>query len=78
MVVASLARYRRHPKVLPVLLDLLDDGDVGLHAIIALRRVLGPAGALAHVEATAQRHKGSALGDTAAREARKMRKAIED
>ena len=78
MVVASLGRYRRHPAVLPVLLDLLDDGDVGLHAMIALRRVLGPAGALPHVEATAQRQRSTPLGDTAVREARRMRKAIED
>jgi hypothetical protein len=76
MVVFSLRRYRKHPEVVPVLIALLDDGDVVLHAASALRVVLGPAAAVPHVEAAADRHRGNSIGERAAREARKMRKAL--
>ncbi|MDN5764430.1 MAG: hypothetical protein L0H96_19885 [Humibacillus sp.] len=75
MVVYSLGRYRRYPEVAPVLVKLLDDPDVSLHAISALRRVVGPAAALPLVEQAARRHEGTPLGRSAAREARKIRKA---
>jgi hypothetical protein len=75
MVVYSLGRYRKYPEVTPVLVALLDDAEVGLHAMSALRRVLGPAEALPLVEQAAGRHEGTPLGKSAAREANKMRKA---
>jgi hypothetical protein len=77
MVVHSLGRYRKHAEeVVPVLLVLVDDSEVGLHAMGALRRILGPAAALPHVEAVVRRHDGTPLGDTAVREARKIRKVV--
>jgi hypothetical protein len=75
MVVYSLGRYRKYPEVAPVLVALLDDHDVGLHAMSALRRVVGPVEALPLVEQAARRHEGTPLGRSAAREARKMREA---
>jgi hypothetical protein len=75
MVVMSLGRYRKRSEVAPVLVSLLEDPDVALHAISALRRVLGPGGALPHVEAIARHHHGTRLGETAAREVRKLQKA---
>jgi hypothetical protein len=59
-----------------LLLEFLDDNDVALHAMSALQRVIGAADALPHIEATAERHRGTPLGDTAIREARRMRKAV--
>ena len=78
MVVYSLGRYRKHPEVTPALVALLDDADVGLHAMSALRRVVGPAEALPLVEQAARRHEGTPFGRSAAREAKKMRKAASD
>lgn len=75
MVVYSLGRYRKYPEVAPALVALLDDADVGLHAMSALRRVVGPASALPLVEDAARRHQGTPLGETAARQAKKLRKA---
>lgn len=75
MVVYSLGRYRKYPEVTPVLVALLDDADVGLQAMSALRRVVGPAEALPLVEQATRRHEGTPLGRAAAREAKKMRKA---
>jgi hypothetical protein len=76
MVVYSLSRLRRSPDVLPALLKLIDDPDVSMHAMGALRRVLGPADALPHLRAVEHRHPGTAVSVAASREIRKAQKAV--
>lgn len=76
MPVLALARFKKSPDVRPVLLELIHDGDVGLHAMSALRRVVGAADALPYIEEVERMHAGSQLGSQAAREARKLRKAL--
>jgi hypothetical protein len=76
MPVAALARFKRSPLVAPALLRLIYDPDVGLHAMSALRRVLGPAEALPHIEAVEHERSGTRLGEQAARQAKKIRKSV--
>lgn len=54
----------------------IHDSDVGLHAMSALRRVLGPAGALPYVEQVELANRGTQLGKQAERELKKLRKAL--
>jgi len=77
MPVVALARYKRSADVRPVLLDLIHDSDVGLHAMAALRRVLGAEHALPYIEEVQQINSGSQLEDQATREIRKRRKALD-
>jgi hypothetical protein len=76
MAIHALGRFKRCPEVEPALLVLSTDPTVGLHAMSALRRVLGPSGALPHIDQVARIHAGSPLADQAAREARKIRKLL--
>ncbi len=76
MPVAALGRFKRVPSVGPALLELIHDSDVGLHAMSALRRVLGAAGALPYVEQVQQANRGNPLGKQAERELKKLRKAL--
>jgi hypothetical protein len=75
MVVHALGRFKKAPEVLGTLLGLLEDPDVALHAMQALRRVLGPREALPHLERVEREHQGTAVGNHASREAAKVRKA---
>jgi len=75
MAVSALSRFKKSGDVAPVLLELIHDPKVGLHAMGALRRVIGAAEALPHVEEVERAHRGTPLGDQAAREAKKLRKA---
>ncbi|WP_369046423.1 hypothetical protein [Sinomonas sp. P10A9] len=74
MPVAALGRFKKSSDVRPALLELIHDGDVGLHAMSALRRVVGAADALPYIEEVKHTDAGSRLGDQAAREIRKIRK----
>lgn len=76
MVVASLGRFKANPDVEAVLLGLLDDPDVALHAMSALRRVADPAEALRHFERVEREHRGRPIGAVAAREMKKVRKVL--
>lgn len=76
MVVQALGRFKRHPGVSQALLQLIDDPDVALHAMGALRRVLGPSRALEHLEHVEREHRGTQVGEQAAREAKKARKSL--
>ena len=76
MIVHALGRFAKAPEVAPLLLDLIKDPDVALHAMQALRRVLGPQVALPHIEQVEAEQQGTELGRVAAREARKLRKAL--
>lgn len=74
MPVAALGRFKKAPGVLAALLELIHDDDVGLHAMSALRRVLGSTDALPYIEEIEQSHQGTQLGAQATREIRKIRK----
>jgi hypothetical protein len=50
MIVDSLWRFKKHTQVEPVLIRLMSDPDVALHAMSALRRVVGNAAALPLIE----------------------------
>lgn len=76
MPVAALGRFKRVPSVGPALLELIHDSDVGLHAMSALRRVLGAAGALPYIEQVQQANRGNPLGKQAERELKKLRRAL--
>lgn len=76
MPVAALGRFKRVPSVGPALLELIHDSDVGPHAMSALRRVLGAAGALPYIEQVEQANRGRPLGEQAERELKKLRKAL--
>jgi hypothetical protein len=75
MVVHALWRFRASADVAPALVALLDDPDVALHAMSALRRTVGPAAALPHLRDAAERHRGDPVGKAALREIRKAEKA---
>jgi len=77
MAVYALGRFKKSPGVTPALLELIYDNDVGLQAMSALRRVLGPADALVHIEALERAQRGTALGVQAARAAKNIHKALE-
>ena len=76
MVVHALGRFKKVPEVEPTLLGLIEDPDVALHAMQALRRVLGAEAALPHLERVERDHRGTNVGDQASREAKKARKAM--
>jgi hypothetical protein len=63
MIVESLWRYGKNELVAPVLIDLIHDPDVGLHAMSALRRTLGNAAALPHLEHLGAATEGTPLGE---------------
>lgn len=54
MLVESLWRHRKDPTFAPLLTELLDDPDVALHAMSALRRAVGNESALPHLRQAAQ------------------------
>ena len=75
MVVHALGRFKKAPEVEPALFRLIEDPDVALHAMQALRRVLGAEAALPHLERVARDYRGTIMGDQASREAKKARRA---
>ena len=76
MVVAALERFKKVPEVGPALVSLIEDPEVALHAMGALRRVLGARGALPHLERLERAHAGSHLGWQATRQAKRARKSL--
>ena len=76
MLVHALGRFKAAPGVKEALLGLIEDPDVALHAMQALRRVVGPSEALPHLERVEREHQGTQVGEQAMREARKARKAL--
>lgn len=76
MVVHSLGRFKKALDVPETLVDLIEDPDVALHAMQALRRVIGAQQALPHLERVEREHRGTQVGDQAAREAKKARKSL--
>ncbi|MDQ1724662.1 MAG: hypothetical protein QOG52_1690 [Frankiaceae bacterium] len=76
MVVYALGRFKTVPGVRETLLRLIDEPGVALHAMYALRRVLGPREALVHLERVEREQRGTIIGDQATREVKKARKAL--
>lgn len=73
MVVHALGRFKKLPDVPAVLVGLIEDPQVSLHAMQALRRALGAQGVLPFLERVEQEYQGRRLGQQAAREAKKVR-----
>jgi hypothetical protein len=76
MIVHALPRFRKSPEVGQALLTLIDDPDVALHAMSALRQVLGAHEALPHLERLERDNVGTQLGELAAKQAKKARKSL--
>lgn len=76
MVVHSLGRFKKAPDVPDTLIVLIEDPDVALHAMQALRRVLGAQQALPHLERVEREHSGTQVGEQASRETKKARKSL--
>jgi hypothetical protein len=78
MLVYALPRFKRSPRVLPVLMELSTDEDVALHAMTGLRRVLGAEAALPLLEAVRAGAGDTALADVARREIAKAHRSMRD
>ena len=76
MVVDSLRRYKKAAAVATTLSSLVDDPDVGRHAMSALRAVIGNAEATPLLERVSSDHAGTPLGASADRELSKACKAL--
>jgi hypothetical protein len=76
MVVDSLRRYKKAPSVTTTLTSLMHDPDVGLHAMSALRAVIGNASAIPLLERVSADYAETALGASADRQLRKAHKAL--
>jgi hypothetical protein len=76
MIVHSLWRFKAAPEVESTLVSLLDDPDVALHAMSALRRTVGPTSALPHLRRVAAEHTGDPIGSTALRQIRKAEATV--
>jgi len=75
-IVDSLWRYRKSESVAPVLLSLIHDPDVGLHAMSALRQTIGNAAAIPHLEQVEATANGTQLGRNAATAIKRARKSL--
>ena len=76
MVVFSLGRFKKAPGVPDTLIVLIEEPEVALHAMQALRRVLGAQQALPHLERVEHEYSGTQVGEQASREAKKARKSL--
>ena len=76
MVVHALGRFKKSPGVAETLLVLIDDPGVALHAMGALRRVVGAREALPHLERVARERRGTIVGEQAARQVRSARTSL--
>ncbi len=76
MVVQALGRFKKAPGVAEALLVLIDDPDVALHAMGALRRVVGAREALPHLERVARERCGTVVGEQAARQVKRARTSL--
>jgi hypothetical protein len=78
MIVDSLWRFKADTDVEPVLVSLINDPDVALHAMSALRRAVGPDNALPHLRRAAEQHSGDKIGAVAQQQIRKAEAALRD
>ncbi len=76
MIVDALWRFRAAPEVASTLVSLIDDPDVALHAMSALRRTVGARDALPYLIRVRDEHAGNPLGATATKQVRKAETAL--
>jgi hypothetical protein len=76
MVVDSLWRYRRDDRVGTVLKNLMNDPDVSLAAMTALRRVLGNNEALPLIHEVLETHPDARVRAQAAQQIRRAERAV--
>jgi hypothetical protein len=76
MIVHSMWRFKGDGRTIGVLLDLIEDPDVSLHAMSALRRTEGNEAALPHLVAVRDNHPDPAVRKQATAEVKKAEKAI--
>jgi hypothetical protein len=76
MIVDALWRFRKSPHVVPVLVSLITDPAVALHAMSSLRRAIGPAAALPYLRQVEISHHGDQLGKTAATQIRRAESSL--
>jgi len=75
MVVDSLWRYRKDERVPALLLTLIEDPDVSLHAMSALRRTIGNDAALPHLRRMRDAHPDERVRQQATRQVKRAEKA---
>jgi hypothetical protein len=75
MIVLRLGRAPKRPEIAETLVDLLEDEDVALHAMSALRQQLGPKAARPHI-ARLQSHPSDRIRAQAGRELKKIDGAL--
>ena len=75
MIVLALYRFKTDDTA-AVLAELIRDPEVALHAMSALKRVIGPGRCRPMIEAVALEYAGSPLADTANRELKKINKRL--
>jgi hypothetical protein len=76
MIVDALWRWKRDDRVAPVLLQLLDDRSVHLHAMSALRRTIGNGAALPHLRHVRDTHPDSLVRKNAMTAVQRAEKAV--
>jgi hypothetical protein len=76
MVVYQLWRFRKSADVEAVLGQPLDHPDVAMHAMSALRRVVGPEAILPRLRSLQAAHGDDPIGRAARREIRKAESAV--
>jgi hypothetical protein len=76
IIVDALWRFRKSPHVVPTLVSLITDPAVALHAMLALRRSIGPAAALPYLRQVEISHHGDRLGKTAASQIRRAESSL--
>jgi hypothetical protein len=76
MVVDSLWRYRKDGRVPKLLLTLIEDPDVSLQAMSALRRTLGNDVALPHLRRIRDTNSNEKARQQAARQVKRAEKAV--
>jgi hypothetical protein len=75
MIVRRLGRAPKQPEIVETLAGLLEDEDVALHAMSALRQQLGPAAARPHI-ARLQDHSSELIRTQARRELKKLDRVL--
>jgi hypothetical protein len=76
MIVHSMWRFKKDERTVGVLLKLIEDPDVSLHAMSALRRAEGNQAALPHLIAVRDNHADPTVRKEATREVKKAEKAL--
>jgi hypothetical protein len=76
MIVLALGRFKKSTEAQAAARDLAEDDDVALHALIAYRKIAGPAAALERASEVVRDHPGTASAEQAQRQAKKIAKLL--